>query len=376
MDKTKYKVAFVIGTRAELIKCFPLMQEFTNANVPYYFISTGQHNLNDFSKQFGVKGPDVVLSPESNKSSKFNSKISKALKWGIGIFFKIKKEVKKLPNLRYIIYHGDTMSTGLASVSTSRIFNWFKKYKNVHLEAGLRSFNNKEPFPEELMRKVATYFSDVLLAVSDVAYNNLKKYNKRKKIFNVGNTVVDSVYYALDMALEKKVKALDSKKFAVVTIHRHENLVNKERLSKIVDILLSVKIPTYFAIHDNSREKFKEFGLLEKLEKCKNIHLIYPMDYVSFIYQMKQCSLIICDGGSMQEESLVFGKPCIILRNATERVEGLKTNFQYLSKLNVEETKKKINEYLNPKFKIDFYKNPYGEKGVSKKIVEVLKWKK
>ena len=376
MDKTKYKVAFVIGTRAELIKCFPLMQEFTNANVPYYFISTGQHNLNDFSKQFGVKGPDVVLSPESTKSSKFNSKISKALKWGIGIFFKIKKEVKSLPNLAYVIYHGDTMSTGLASVSTSRLFNWFKRYKNVHLEAGLRSFNNKEPFPEELMRKVASRYSDVLLAVSDVAYDNLKKYHNKRRVVKVGNTVVDSVYRALDMAIKKKVKPLDKGKFAVCTIHRHENLVSKERLEKIVDILCSVSIPIYFAIHDNSREKFKEFGLLDKLEKCKNVHLIQPMDYVSFIYQMKKCSLIVCDGGSMQEESLVFGKPCIILRYNTERIDGLKTNFQYLSKLNVEETKKKINEYLNPKFKIDSYKNPYGEKGVSKKIVEVLKWKK
>jgi len=74
----------------------------------------------------------------------------------------------------------------------------------------------------------------------------------------------------------------------------------------------------------------------------------------------------------MQEESLIFKKPCIILRMATERQEGLETNFQFLSKLNVEETNKKIEEYLSPKFKIKPFKNPYGEEGVSKKIVDEL----
>lgn len=371
MKLDEFSVAFIIGTRAEFIKCFPLMKEFNRLNLSYYFISTGQHNLNSFSKQFGVKGPDVVLSEESNKSSKFNSKISKALFWGVGIFFKIKRELRKMPNLKYVIYHGDTMSTGLASVSSSKMFNWFKRYKNVHLEAGLRSFNNKEPFPEEIMRRIATIFSDVLLAVSDVAYDNLKRYHKRKMVFNVGNSVVDSVYVALDLAKQKKVKSLSEKDFAIVTIHRHENLVNKDRLEKIVEILNSIEIPVYFAIHDNSKEKFEEFGLLNKLNK--NIFLIEPMDYISFIYQMSKSKLIVCDGGSMQEESLIFGKPCIVLRMETERKEGLKTNFQFLSKLNVEKTKEKINEYLLNDFKIQKYKNPYGEKGVCKKIVEVFR---
>jgi len=97
------------------------------------------------------------------------------------------------------------------------------------------------------------------------------------------------------------------------------------------------------------------------------------MDYPSFIYQMEKCSLIVCDGGSMQEESLIFKKPCVVLRYATERQEGLTTNFQYLSKLNVEKTKAKIREYLSSDFKIEDFKNPYGEKGVSKKIVGVLR---
>ena len=84
------------------------------------------------------------------------------------------------------------------------------------------------------------------------------------------------------------------------------------------------------------------------------------------------CSLIICDGGSMQEESLIFKKPCIILRMKTERPEGLETNFQYLSQLKVKETKEKIKEYLSKNFKIKAFENPYGKKDVSKKIVEEI----
>ena len=97
------------------------------------------------------------------------------------------------------------------------------------------------------------------------------------------------------------------------------------------------------------------------------------MDYPEFVYQISKCSLIICDGGSMQEESLIFKKPCIILRKATERQEGLKTNFQFLSKLDVEKTKNKIKEYLSPNFKIKEFNNPYGKKGLSIKVVDILK---
>jgi UDP-N-acetylglucosamine 2-epimerase (non-hydrolysing) len=88
---------------------------------------------------------------------------------------------------------------------------------------------------------------------------------------------------------------------------------------------------------------------------------------------MSKCKLIICDGGSMQEESLIFQKPCIILRNATERPEGLASNFQFLSKLEIDKTKKKIEEFSNPKFKIKNFPNPYGKNNISKNILGVLR---
>ncbi|HTZ41677.1 MAG TPA: UDP-N-acetylglucosamine 2-epimerase (non-hydrolyzing) [Candidatus Omnitrophota bacterium] len=365
------RIAIVLGTRAELIKIFPVMRELSNAKIPYYFIHTGQHNLKSLCSAFEVKEPDIILTKEPEKSSKFNAKQIKAGLWIIGLIFKIRKQIKKLKKLEYVLYHGDTMTTATAAVATSRLLNPFKKYKNVHLEAGLRSFDNSEPFPEEISRKFAGFFSDILLAVSDMAELNLSK--NKSKVVKIGNTILDSASIAMKIAEKEGAKPLSKKKFALVTIHRHENLKSKERMEKIIDILSDIKITTFFAIHDNTIQKLKEFGLYERLSVNPNIKLIAPMDYPSFIYQISQCSLIICDGGSMQEESLIFKKPCILLRKATERQEGLNSNFQFLSKLDVEKTKEKIKEYLSPQFRTAEFNNPYGNVGISKKILEILR---
>ena len=199
------------------------------------------------------------------------------------------------------------------------------------------------------------------------------RFVKRKKIIFTGNTIIDSADIAYSLAKKRKIKPLSKGKFAVISIHRHENIKSKERMRNIVEILLSVPIKSFFAMHDNTKAKLEEFGLMEKLRQNQNIEIINTLDYVSFVYQTAKCSLIICDGGSMQEESLIFKKPCIILRKSTERPEGLETGFQFLSNFDVEKTKKKIKEYLNPLFKVKDFKNPYGNKGVSKKILEVLR---
>jgi UDP-N-acetylglucosamine 2-epimerase len=365
------KIAIVIGTRAELIKTFPVMLELQRRKIPYYFIHTGQHSLGDLCTVLSVKQPDVVLTQEPKKSSKFNSRKGKAMFWTLGIIFKIRRELKKLRALRYVVYHGDTITTAAAAIGSSRMLNPMKKYRNAHLEAGLRSWNNREPFPEEISRRIVGRFSDVLFAPSKGSKDNLKGF-KKKEIIVVGNTIVDSAHFGLALAKKRKIKPLAKGKFAMVTVHRHENLTSRERMEKIIQILSQVKMPTFFAVHDNTLNKLEEFGLLSKLKKNSHVHLIKPMDYVSFIKQMASCSLVICDGGSMQEESLIFGKPCIILRYSTERPEGLETNFQFLTKLDVDATVKKLEEYSSSRFKIRPYKNPYGEKGLSKKIVDIL----
>jgi UDP-N-acetylglucosamine 2-epimerase len=372
MKNYKENIAIILGTRAELIKTFTVMLELEKNKKDYYFIHTGQHNLEDLCKKFSIKSPDAILTKEPEKSSKFNSGVLKAIFWNVSLIFKIKKELKKLKNLKYVLYHGDTMTTTSAALASSKMLNPFKKYRNIHLEAGLRSGNIFEPFPEEISRRIADKFSDILLVASERSGKNVEKY-KDKKIIHFGNTVLDSSNTAHQIALNRKIKPLAKEKFAIISIHRHENIKSEKRLSKIVEILNSLNIKSFFTMHDNTRNKLIEYGLLEKINKNKNITIIPPLDYISFIYQLKKCSLIICDGGSMQEESLIFKKPCIILRMNTERQEGLETNFQFLSKLDVEKTKEKIKEYLSPNFRIKEFKNPYGKVGLSKKILKELK---
>jgi UDP-N-acetylglucosamine 2-epimerase (non-hydrolysing) len=354
-------ISIVIGTRAELIKMFPIMKELSSQNKEYVFIHTGQHNLIDLCKSFKIKEPDVILSKQPDKSSKFFSNKLKALFWNFSMIIKIRSELKKIKDLDYVLYHGDTMTTASVAMASSRLLNPFKKYKNVHVEAGLRSRSIFEPFPEELARKFADSFSDLNLSPSKLAAKNIKR------AIVVGNTVVDSVDYSLKL---KKVK-ISEKNYAVCTVHRHENISSEKRLKNIVDILNLVNIPLLFFLHDNTRKQLKKYGLFEKLND--NIKILKNTLYFEFIHYLKKCTYLLTDGGSIQEESLVFKKPCLLLRDRTERPEGLETGINFLTKLDVDYSKKIIADIEKGNLKIKEFKNPYGEKGVSKKIVGLLK---
>jgi UDP-N-acetylglucosamine 2-epimerase len=367
------KIAFIIGTRAELIKSFPLMLELQREKKDYYFIHTGQHALGNLSEIFGVKKPDFVLTKEPDKESKFWSKINHvSLLWMSEVILKVKLKLRTLKEVGYVVYHGDTMTTTAAAIGSSKLFNPFKKYKNVHLEGGLRSGSLREPFPEEISRKIADHFSDIILAVSERCNKNLKNH-KGKQICLTGNSVIDSINYSYALAKKKGVKTLAKGRYALISVHRHENINNRKRMENLAEILSSLKVKSFWTLHENTKKQLEKFGLLEGIIKNKNIHIIPTQDYVSFTMQIKNASLIICDGGSMQEESLVFHIPCVLLRNKTERQEGLESNFQSLVGTRVKEAKEEIEKYLSKDFKVKKIKNPYGKEGVSKKILGILK---
>ncbi|MEM2955019.1 MAG: UDP-N-acetylglucosamine 2-epimerase, partial [Candidatus Nanoarchaeia archaeon] len=138
-------IAIVLGTKAELIKTMPLMRELEKRGIDYHFIHTGQHTIIDLVKDFGVKEPDTVLYEPPKLSSRFMVKTHKAIFWDIPLVFKIRNSLKKVKNLSYVLYHGDTMSTASASIASSNFLNLNKKWENVHLEAGLRSKDIFEP---------------------------------------------------------------------------------------------------------------------------------------------------------------------------------------------------------------------------------------
>lgn len=366
------KIAIIIGTKAELIKCIPIMLELKKQKKDYWFIHTGQHPVKKACEEFGVKYPDFILSDEPKLSTKFWSKINgNSLLWSFKMLFLIRRRIKKIKP-KYIIYHGDTMSSALAAIASSKFLNFNKNWKNVHLEAGLRSGSLAEPFPEEISRRICDRFSDILLAVSDFSKQNLLKEGfPEYKIKQVGNTVVDSSIISQKIA-KKMFKKLKYK-YALINIHRHENLKNKKRLAKIVRIINNVGIKSIWPLHDNTRRYLEKHGLFKEIEKNKKI-IITPLEnYFKFIFLMNNCEYLITDGGSIQEESLVFKKPCIILRMRTERQEGLSTEINFLTKLDIKKNIELIKKLEGKQTKIKNFKNPYGKPGVSKRILEILK---
>jgi UDP-N-acetylglucosamine 2-epimerase (non-hydrolysing) len=364
-------IAIIVGTKAELIKCMPIMLELQRRKQSYWFIHTGQHPLGKACEEFGIKKPDFILSEEPKISTKFWSKISKkSVFWCIGIIFKIRKLIRKL-DPKYVVYHGDTMSSAVAAIASSKLLNPRKKWKNVHLEAGLRSGSIFEPFPEEISRRICDGFSDILLAVSEQSKRNLEKENKRGKIIKVGNTIVDSALISYNIAKKRYKKP--NYDYVLINLHRHENLRSKKRMQAIVEILKAVKIKALWPLHDNTKYYLKKYGLMQEVKKMKNIKIMPLVNYFKFIFLLANCKYLITDGGSIQEESLIFKKPCILLRKRTERQEGLTTGINFLTRLDVDYAREVIRKIESNEIKAKKFKNPYGKIGVSKKIIELLK---
>ncbi|MCX6742158.1 MAG: UDP-N-acetylglucosamine 2-epimerase (non-hydrolyzing) [Candidatus Pacearchaeota archaeon] len=370
-------IAFVIGTKAELIKCAPVMLELQKNKTPYFFVHTGQHPLGKSCEEFGIKKPDYFLSEETKEGKQLGSKagISSWL-WFLKIIFKVRGLLRNI-NPDYVIYHGDTISTGAAAIGSSSILNPFKKWKNVHLEAGLRSGSFLEPFPEEIVRQTADRFSDILLAVSQLSAKNLKRERATGvfgKIFIVGNTVLDSAEITYSKVKKQDNQKKQSKEeYALINMHRHENLGSLDRMQKIIEIIKSINIRSIWPMHEVTKEAFESYGLMRELKKIKKLEITAPVSHKEFILLLINSKYLIVDGGSIQEESLIFKKPCILLRKTTERPEGLSTGINFLTKLNVAYTKKVMRDIEENRIKVKDFKNPYGEVGVSKKILELLK---
>ena len=141
----------------------------------------------------------------------------------------------------------------------------------------------------------------------------------------------------------------------------------------IVEVIKNVKIKGIWPLHDNTRQYLEKYGLMKEIEEMKNIKITPLIDYFEFIFLLANSKYLITDGGSIQEESLVFRKPCLILRERTERQEGIESGINFLIKFDMDYAKKIIEDIENNKVEIKNFKNPYGESGVSKKILEILK---
>ena len=318
VDKNK-KIYVVVGTRGQLIKMAPLMVSMQKEGMDYEFIYTMQHRetINKLLTDFQIKDPDIVISSkfEANTRTKF-------LRWWLKMISQALSPKKIFNENGLVLTHGDTVTTVWAAVVGKLAGS-----KVAHVESGLRSFNIFKPFPEELMRLITFYFSDVYFCPNDWAINNLKKFKGDK--VNLGmNTLYDSVR----IAINSNVKVdMPKEKYVVVSIHRFENIFSKRFEDVIIPLLERVSNEGFilvFILHPPTREILKKnnMKLYKRLEDNKRILLKERYPYFEFIKLLNKSEFVITDGGSNQEELSYLGKPALLFREVTERIEGLGEN--------------------------------------------------
>lgn len=316
-------IHILIGTKAQAIKLMPVINQLKQKSIPFNLIDLGQHSLitKDLREEFEIEEPRFYLSKGSNIST-----LKQGLIWFLRICVKSLSSswVREgmFQNKKGIcLIHGDTASTliGLYLAKMAHL-------KVAHIEAGLRSFCWYEPFPEEIVRIIAMRFSDVLFTPSQWAFDNLVKMGlKEKAVLVSGNTSLESTAYSLN----KKVDlGLNLEKFALVTVHRMENIFSKKRLAFMIKLLsrISQGLAIVFVQHPPTINQLKKYKLQRKLETIKNIYFFKILSHAHFIHLLNRCEFVITDGGSIQEESYYLDKPCLLLRNRTERQEGLGEN--------------------------------------------------
>lgn len=304
---------FIIGTRAQLIKVAPILREFEKQQLPSKFILTGQHNdtMADIIEEFGIKTPAIPLIKNKEHSS-----ILALLLWLPHIFFlliHILKQYKK----SNVFVHGDTLTTLMSTLAAKLTGN-----SVIHLESGLTSKTLFNPFPEEIIRRIVFRCTDVACCPSGKDAQHMKKYPKAKILYTHGNTILDSIVY---LNIGKNIKKEPNT--ILVSLHRFHNIYNKERLQPIVEMLitLSEKYTINFVLHPATQKKLFQYDLLEKI-KTNRINLLPRMIYQKFLNLALSNEIVITDGGSNQEELAYFGHPTIILREITERQDGIGEN--------------------------------------------------
>jgi UDP-N-acetylglucosamine 2-epimerase (non-hydrolysing) len=316
-----------IGTKAQLIKMAPIMQELDARGIPYRFISTGQHaaSIAPLLEQFRLRDPDITLRAEKHNISTFRE----GLTWLSGLLWQAVACPKQVRHRVFgdqgglCLIHGDTLTT-LASLAMAKRAG----LAVAHVEAGYRSFNLFDPFPEELVRLVAMYFSDLLFAPTRKALDNLTAMRIRGSTFLVdGNTIEDAISYAQRHSPARD-PAETKGRYVVMSIHRFETLRSRKRLAQVVELAhkIAAQHPLRFIMHGPTRHYLGRYDLLSSLESAERIEVLPLQPYLVFVTMLSNAVFIVTDGGSIQEEAHVLGVPCMILRTRTERGHGLGEN--------------------------------------------------
>ena len=318
MKKTP-PIYFVMGTRAQFIKVAPIMRKMLDQCVPYILVYTAQHqeNIEEILDIYKLPKPDMIMYDrgEANTRGAF-------LRWFILVLLRALFRAKRyLPEKGIVLTHGDTFTAWLAALMGKRAHCLVG-----HIESGCRSYNIFSPFPEEISRLITFSLSDYYFCADDWAIKNLSRYDGHK--INMGaNTMLDGVRYALDYPSRTKFDFEDSP-FVMVSVHRFENIFTRRLTDFILPLLKEIAEEKLLIVtlHPTTRERLRSLGIFDEVNSHPHIILHERFSFVDWINLCNRAEYVITDGGSNQEELSYLGVPTLLLRNETERQEGLGKN--------------------------------------------------
>ncbi len=357
------KVMFIFGTRPEFIKIYPVIMEAKKQGNDVCVVNTGQHKemVNELLEYFNL-AVDYDLEI-MNKCNGLMDILTYSLN-GLD-------EIVKTEQPDVILVHGDTSATLAGSITA-----FYNQVKLGHIEAGLRTYNKLSPFPEEVNRQLTGIMADYHFAPTDTTRDNLLSEGKKAEdIFVVGNSAIDMLNYTVtDEYTHEVFDWRPDKKLILMTAHRRENIDDLDNMFKAINGIAEKYEEEYkivYPIHMNPiiREKAKKYFTTD------NIKIIEPLDTVNFHNIMKKSHLILTDSGGIQEEAPSLGIPVLVLRDTTERPEGVKAGTLKLVGTDYDAIVEAADTLLENEAeynKMCGAKNPYGIGDSSVQIMNIL----
>jgi len=358
------RAVIVWGTRPEIIKLSPVIKLLNKKNSTIIF--TGQHYDYNMSTQFidelELRKPDYEM-----KLTKIqNTTTDRATQIG-EIVLNLAKSISTIdPDI--VLVHGDT-NTALSIAITGLKCS----IPIAHIESGLRSYDWR--MPEEHNRIAIDHISDVLFAPTVVSKQTLLQEKVHGKIYVTGNTSIDAIQQNVGKAEKKARFSLDKQgDFALVSLHRGENVDNPVILSSIIKGLLESRMEMIFLQHPRTVKQLRRFGLYKKILDSKHISWVPPVGYFDMLYLMKKCKFIISDSGGLQEEatSPAIRKKVLVLRKTSDRPEAISLGFSELVGTTTRKIIKAIKKTNNDP-SVPSNKSPYGTGHAAQKIINILR---
>ena len=363
-------ILFVFGTRPEVIKLAPVILELKKYPDRYNVIICNTEQQKELSNQtleyFNLKADINLDCMKPNQSlAEIQTRILSSLD-------KVFSENK----IDATIVQGDTMT-----VLCGALVSFYNKIPVFHVEAGLRSYDIFEPFPEEVMRQMTSRVADLHFAPTEKNKKALLKENiDENKIHIVGNTVIDALFCLSEDTLNKAEQFYANQgieindNLVLITAHRREN--HGERIDRIISAIsyLAEKYSDHtfvIPVHPNPNVKEKIHG---RLKDFSNIKLLTPLDYPNLVYLMKHAKLILTDSGGIQEEAPSFGCPTLVMRYETERQEGIDAGVSKLVGADYDKIIKESENILNQTRKDSRLQaqNPYGNGTSARQIEKII----